>query len=111
MRRSVRNALRVAAVLTVGLAVIPVTQAFAANGASATFTKTSDWGTGYEGKYTIMNGSSSVLTWRVEFDLPSGAAISSFWDANVTKTGNHVVATGTWNASLAVGASASFGWI
>ena len=60
MRRSVRYALGVAAVLTVGIALIPVTQALAANGASATFTKTSDWGTGYEGKYTIHNGSTGA---------------------------------------------------
>ena len=59
MRRPVRNAIRVAVVVTAVLAAaIPVTQAaFAANGASATFTKTGDWGSGYEGKYTIVNGS------------------------------------------------------
>ena len=100
-----------AAAVLVAVAVVPVTRAFAANGASATFTKTSDWGTGYEGKYTIVNGSTSALTWRVEFDLAAGSTISSFWDANVTKSGNHVVATGTWNATLAVGGTASFGWI
>ncbi len=110
MRRSVRHVLIGAAVLAVGLAVVPVTRAYAANGASATFTK-SDWGNGYEGKYTIVNGSTSPLAWRVEFDLPAGSTISSFWDASVTKTGNHVVAVGTWNATLAVGASTSFGWI
>jgi chitinase len=113
MRRSVRNALRIAAVVAVVTAIaVPVTRmAFAANGASATFTKSSDWGSGYEGKYTILNGSTAPLTWRVEFDLPTGATISSFWDAQVVKTGNHVVATGTWNGTLAVGASTSFGWI
>jgi chitinase len=39
------------------------------------------------------------------------ATVSSFWDASVTKTGNHVVAVGTWNATLAAGATTSFGWI
>jgi chitinase len=97
------------AALTVAFAPMPM--AYAANGASATFTRSSDWGSGYEGKYTITNGSSSPLTWRVEFDLPSGATISSFWDANVTRSGNHVTAVGTWNATLAVGGSTSFGWI
>jgi len=111
LRRSVRNALAAVSVVAVAIAITPVTQAFAANGASATFTKSSDWGTGYEGKYTIANGSTSPLNWRVEFDLPTGSTISSFWDASVTKTSNHVVAVGTWNATLAVGASTSFGWI
>jgi chitinase len=111
MRRPIRHALRIAAVAVLAVTVLPAAVAFAANGASATFTKQSDWGSGYEGKYTIVNGSNAPLTWRVEFDLPSGATISSFWDASVTKTGNHVVAVGTWNATLAVGGSASFGWI
>jgi chitinase len=112
MRRSVRHALSAATILlAIGAATVPLGPAFAANGASATFTKSSDWGSGYEGKFTIANGSTSSLTWRVEFDLPTGATISSFWDAAVVKTGNHVVATGTWNATLAVGASTSFGWI
>jgi chitinase len=111
MRRSVRTALLVTTVVAVAAAIIPVTQALAANGASATFTKQSDWGSGYEGKYTITNGSASPLTWRVEFDLPTGATISSFWDADLTKSANHVVAVGRWNATLAVGASTSFGWI
>ena len=112
MRRSVRHALSAAAILlAAGVAAIPLRPALAANGASATFTKLSDWGTGYEGKFTIVNNSSSPLTWRVEFDLPAGATISSFWDAAMVKTGNHVVATGTWNATLAVGQSTSFGWI
>jgi chitinase len=111
-RKHRRTVLRIAVVVAVLAAAVPVTQAaFAANGASATFTKSSDWGSGYEGKYTIVNGSPSSLTWRVEFDLPTGATISSFWDAQVVKTGNHVVATGTWNGTLAVGGSTSFGWI
>ena len=54
-----------AAAVLMAIAAIPVTRAFAANGASATFTKASDWGSGYEGKYTIVNGSASALTWRV----------------------------------------------
>jgi len=112
MRRSVRHALSAAAILlAAGVAAIPLRPALAANGASATFTKLSDWGTGYEGKFTIVNNSASPLTWQVEFDLPAGATISSFWDAQVVKTGNHVVATGTWNATLGVGQSTSFGWI
>jgi chitinase len=112
MRRSVHHALSAAAILlAVGVAAVPLRPALAANGASATFTKLSDWGTGYEGKFTIVNNSTSPLTWRVEFDLPAGATISSFWDAQVVKTGNHVVATGTWNATLGVGQSTSFGWI
>uniref|UniRef100_UPI001ABF7A1B cellulose binding domain-containing protein n=1 Tax=Amycolatopsis kentuckyensis TaxID=218823 RepID=UPI001ABF7A1B len=64
--------------IAVGLVTVP---ASAAGGVGAAFTKGSDWGTGYEGKYTISNGSGATLpSWTVEFDLPSGAKISSLWD-------------------------------
>jgi len=105
-----RQVLVVTAIVSVTLVLAPATPALAA-GLTATFTKSSDWGTGYEGKYTVTNGTTASVTWRVEFDLPSGATISSFWDANLTKSGNHVVAVGTWNATLAAGGTTSFGWI
>ena len=105
-----RRILITTAVLVVAAVTVPAEMALAA-GLTATFTKSSDWGSGYEGKYTITNGTTAPVTWRVEFDLPTGATISSFWDSSVTKSGNHVVAVGTWNATLAVGASTSFGWI
>ena len=105
-----RRTLVAGVVLALAVVLMPATPALAA-GLTATFTKSSDWGTGYEGKYTITNGTTGSVTWRVEFDLPTGAAISSFWDSSVTKSGNHVVAVGTWNATLAAGGSTSFGWI
>ena len=105
------RALRLLIVLAVTAVGVLVAPAAYAAGLTATFAKDSDWGTGYQAKYTIVNGTAAPVTWRVEFDLPAGAAISSFWDATVTKTGNHVVAVGTWNASLAAGGTTSFGWV
>jgi chitinase len=44
----------------------------------------------------------TVSTWRIEFDLPSGTTISSFWDADVTSSGNHYVAVKkSWAGGLA----------
>jgi hypothetical protein len=84
----------------------------AASSPTATFAKTSDWGTGYEAKYTITNGGSSTLTgWRVEFDLPSSTTISSLWDGSLTRAGTHYAVTNVgWNGTLAPGATASFGF-
>ncbi|WP_158849826.1 glycosyl hydrolase family 18 protein [Saccharothrix deserti] len=97
------------ATLVVGLVVAPA--ASGAGGVSATFSKGSDWGTGYEGKYTISNGSTSALTsWTVEFDLPAGHKISSLWDGSYTASGQHVTVKNTWNGSVGVGGSASFGF-
>ncbi|MFI9010073.1 glycosyl hydrolase family 18 protein [Actinosynnema sp. NPDC053489] len=97
------------ATLVVGLVVAPA--ASGAGGVSATFSKGSDWGTGYEGKYTIKNGSTAALTsWTVEFDLPAGHKVSSVWDASYTTSGQHVTVKNTWNGNVGVGASVSFGF-
>jgi hypothetical protein len=91
-----------------GIAVVP---ASAAGGLSATFSRVSDWGTGYEGKYTIANGSAAAISsWTVEFDLGSGQKVSSLWDGSYTTSGQHVTVKNTWNGSVASGGSASFGF-
>ncbi|WNI19331.1 cellulose binding domain-containing protein [Actinacidiphila sp. ITFR-21] len=87
--------------------------ASAAGGISATFAKTSDWGTGYQAQYTVHNGSSATTsTWKVEFDLPSGTTVGSYWDALLTQSGTHFTFTNRdYNGTLAPGASAVFGWV
>ncbi|RDG37546.1 glycoside hydrolase family 18 chitinase [Streptomyces corynorhini] len=88
------------------------TPAQAADSATATYTKVSDWGTGFEGKWTVKNtGTTSVSTWTVEWDFPSGTAVTSGWDADITGSGNHWTAKNkSWNGTLAPGASLSFGF-
>src|SRR5262245_8541159 len=82
--------------LVVGIVVVPA--ANGAGGVSATFSKGSDWGSGYEGKFTITNGSSSARTsWQVEFDLPANHRIGSLWDGSYTANGQHVTVKNTWN--------------
>ncbi|WP_410638010.1 cellulose binding domain-containing protein [Amycolatopsis sp. lyj-346] len=111
MRRRWLPALGLAAAAATIGAMFVIAPASAAGGVSATFTKGSDWGTGYEGKYTIANGSGSTLpSWTVEFDLPSGAKISSLWDGSYTASGQHVTVKNTWNGNVANGGSASFGF-
>ncbi len=100
----------VSAAATVG-AVLVIAPASAAGGAGAAFSKGSDWGTGWEGKYTVTNNSGSNLpTWTVEFDLPSGHTVSSLWDGSYTVSGQHVTVKNTWNGNLGNGASVSFGF-
>ncbi|MEV6829210.1 glycosyl hydrolase family 18 protein [Amycolatopsis sp. NPDC051102] len=94
--------------IAVGLVTVP---ASAAGGVSAAFSKSSDWGTGYEGKYTINNGSGATLpSWTVEFDLPSGAKIASLWDGSYTASGQHVTVKNSWNGNVGNGGTASFGF-
>jgi uncharacterized membrane protein len=84
----------------------------AAAGPTAAFTKTQDWGTGFEGKYTINNaGTTTLATWRVEFDLPASEQVSSLWDGTLSRSGNHYTVTNSWNGNVPVGGSASFGFV
>src|SRR5690349_4209279 len=81
-------------------------------GATATFEKTSDWGTGFGGKWTVKNtGTTSLSSWTVEWDFPSGTKVTSAWDATVTNSADHWTAKNLgWNGTLAPGASVSFGF-
>ncbi|MYV69382.1 chitinase [Streptomyces sp. SID2131] len=92
----------------VGLA----TPAEAATSATATYTKTQDWGTGFGGNWTVKNtGTTTLTSWTVEWDYPTGTAVTSAWDATVTSSGTHWTAKNVgWNGTLAPGASVSFGY-
>jgi len=104
MRRSLRRALWASTVVAV---------AFGAGSVTTQFTATSDWGSGHEVRVTVSNGSdASVATWRIEFDLPAGTTIGSFWDADVTRSGNHYVAVKkSWAGAIPPGGSQSWGYI
>ncbi|MFG2604676.1 glycosyl hydrolase family 18 protein [Streptomyces sp. NPDC048514] len=84
----------------------------AATNATASFTKASDWGTGFGGQWTVKNtGTSSISSWTVEWDFPSGTSVTSAWDADVTGSGTHWTAKNkSYNGTLAPGASVSFGF-
>lgn len=86
--------------------------AFAA-GPTASFVKTADWGSGWEGKYTITNGGSSTINgWNLAFELPSGTTLGSYWDALLTSAGQrHTFTNRSWNGTIAPGASVSFGFL
>ncbi|MFC9844853.1 glycosyl hydrolase family 18 protein [Streptomyces sp. NPDC127595] len=84
----------------------------AATSATATYAKTQDWGTGFEGKWTVKNtGTTSISSWTVEWDFPSGTSVTSAWEADVTSSGTHWTAKNkSYNGTLAAGASVSFGF-
>ncbi|GEA81184.1 glycosyl hydrolase family 18 protein [Cellulomonas uda] len=111
-RRTALVALAAAAALvTAGLAAaLPAT---AAGTFTATFTSAGDWGTGHQATVKVTNGSSATASsWTLEFDLPAGTAITSSWDADVTRTGNHYKVTSkSWAGPFAPGASQSWGYV
>ncbi|MFC7383303.1 cellulose binding domain-containing protein [Sphaerisporangium rhizosphaerae] len=100
------------ALASIAVAVLAPPGAQAAS-VSATFVKTSDWGSGFEAKYTVANGTASTVNgWTVEFDLPSGTTVGTYWDALMNQSGGHYTFRNReYNGSLAPGASASFGFV
>ncbi|RAO20104.1 chitinase [Micromonospora noduli] len=109
--RSLVLSLVAALAATLGAAWVAL-PAYAA-GATASFVKTADWGSGWEGKYTITNGGSSTINgWSLAFDLPSGTTLGSYWDALLSSSGQrHTFTNRSWNGTIAPGASVSFGFL
>ncbi len=70
------------------------------------------WNTGFTTEVTIANtGSSAVNGWTLAFTLPSGQAVTSAWNAEVTTSGSAVTARNvSWNSAIAPGGSVSFGF-
>ena len=93
-------------------ATIATPAAAQAAGLTATFSKSSDWGTGYVADYTIHNGGGSIVNgWQLEFNLPTGTTFVNAWNGDATTSGNHVVITNaSWNQTLAPAASADVGF-
>ncbi|MDW5330325.1 cellulase family glycosylhydrolase [Plantactinospora sp. KLBMP9567] len=112
MRRTRRLLLLVGLVAAVAAAPVAVV-AQAASTPTASFAKVSEWGSGWEGRYTITNGGSTEITsWRVEFDLPAGTTVGSHWNATLVSSGQrHTFGNLSWNGRIAPGASVTFGFI
>jgi hypothetical protein len=106
-----RISLAIAAITAVVVALLTA-QAANAAGVTASFTKVSDWGSGFEGKVTITNGTTSSLsTWSVALDFPSGYTVTTTWDANHTSSGQtHTFTPPSWAGPLAPGATVTFGF-
>ena len=101
----------------VGAGTVAAFTAGAAGGGRGTITAryatTADWGTGFQGEYTISNGTGHpVHAWTVSFDLPTGERISSLWNGTMTTAGQHVTVTNpAGGADIATGRSTSFGFV
>lgn len=110
-RARLAAAVTAALLTTTGLSLAAGVPAAAAAGPTATFTKTSDWGTGWEGNYRIANpGPDAITSWTVEFDLPVGHRVTSLWDAIWSQSDTHVTArNASWNGTIGAGGSTSFG--
>ncbi|WP_369246797.1 cellulose binding domain-containing protein [Streptomyces sp. R41] len=104
----------IVAAAVVGGGAILFTGTAQAAGVGAAYTKTSDWSTGYTAQYVITNDSSQVKgDWTLEFDLPSGAKLSSLWNGESSVSGQHVtVKPPSWDKDgLKAGESVTVGFV
>ncbi|MDC0769338.1 glycoside hydrolase family 18 protein [Streptomyces sp. HD] len=102
------------AAAVVGGGAIVFTGTAQAAGTGAAYTKTSDWSTGYTAQYVVTNdGEQAKKDWKLEFDLPSGAKLSSLWNAESSVSGQHVTVTPPkWDTDgLAAGESVTVGFV
>jgi hypothetical protein len=113
MRLKPLRAAALAAGLAAAVVAATLVAAPAASAATAAFVRTSTWSTGYEAKFTVTNNTSAAISsWTVQFTLPAGSTVSSFWDTRLTSSGQQITAlNATWNGALGAGATTSFGFI
>ena len=102
-----------AVILAVPLALAPSATASADTaGVTVTYVESSRWDSGYGGQLTIDNASDTALTdWTVEFTLPSGATITSLWNAShAVSGGTHTLTPPPWGAAVPAGGAYTIGW-
>jgi len=75
-------------------------------------TITSTWPGGYQASTTVTNPTTSTMnSWHVSWDEPTGETISSAWNGTLSTAGTlATVTSASWNGVLAAGASTSFGF-
>ncbi|MEU8345513.1 lytic polysaccharide monooxygenase auxiliary activity family 9 protein [Actinomadura meyerae] len=79
---------------------------------SAEYTSTNSWGGGYQGEIKVTNtGTLPLNGWMAHFTFANGETVGSLWNGTYTQSGPDVtVKNESWNGSLAVGASTTFGF-
>lgn len=80
-------------------------------GCKVTYTK-NEWPGGLTADVTVTNtGTAPVTGWTLTFSFPGDTKVTSAWNATVTQSGSAVSAANvSYNATIAAGASASFGF-
>ncbi|MFI6483437.1 cellulose binding domain-containing protein [Nonomuraea sp. NPDC050663] len=96
-----------------GLAAFTTQPGGTGGGCTAAATVQTQWSTGYVVQpVTVANpGTSTLNGWTVTFTLPAGHAVTGYWNAAVTVSGQTVTAKNlAYNGTVAPGQSTSFGF-
>jgi cellulose 1,4-beta-cellobiosidase len=116
LRKRLRNAIAVASVVAagaLGLAAVGAAGAGPAGAASgscsATYSVSTDWGSGFTAQLTVTNNGTTPITgWTVTYSYTGNQTLANGWSGNWTQSGKTVTVTNAaWNGSLAAGAQAT----
>jgi hypothetical protein len=79
---------------------------------AVTYQIASSWQGGFTTNVTVKNtGASAWNNWTVGWTVPSGTSLVNAWNATITTSGTRwTIKAPSWAATLAAGASASFGF-
>ncbi|RSM67682.1 cellulose-binding protein [Actinoplanes sp. ATCC 53533] len=103
-------ALAAAALVALGLATAS-SPASAAAGCRVAYTVTSQWQGGFGAAVAVTNLGDPVTSWTLGWSFPSGQTVTQLWNGVVSQSGAAVtVRDAGYNAAIATGASASFGF-
>ncbi|WP_323814422.1 pectinesterase family protein [Cellvibrio sp. NN19] len=92
--------------LTAGILVAFSQQSWSA----CTYTVTNNWGSGFTGEIKVTNNTASTVNgWSVSWQ-ESGVSVTNSWNATLSGSNPYTATALGWNATLAPGASASFGF-
>ncbi len=82
------------------------------SGCTASYTVSSDWGSGFNANVTVTNNGTAATTgWKVTWSFGGNQTVSNMWNAGYTQSGASVTAANmSYNGALAAGGNTSFGF-
>jgi cellulose 1,4-beta-cellobiosidase len=113
--RTTIAAVGAALIAALGLAAAAAAEAPSAGAAtascSATYSVTTDWGTGFQVALNITNNGSTAITgWTITYSYTGNQTLANGWDGTWTQSGETVTVTNeSYNGDLAAGASTPAG--
>ncbi|WTJ79626.1 glycoside hydrolase family 11 protein [Kitasatospora sp. NBC_01539] len=81
-------------------------------GCTATFTNSSDWGSGFTGAVTVKNnGSAATNSWKVTLTYTGNQTVTNLWNGTYAQSAKVITVNNTaYNGAVAAGGTTSFGF-
>lgn len=100
-----------ATAMMVGGFAVAVSAQAAAAGCRVSYAAPSQWQGGFTATVSVTNLGDTLNGWRLSWTFPSGQQVTTAWNATVTTAAGVTTATNvSYNAVVATGATASFGF-